>query len=170
MQQGELRESGPPDCCATLYMSREPAFSPFPPLCSRFSPLIALQSTLGALQLAAFGAVTMAFNVLLSSLVLKEKFTRVDAIAVLVIASGTVIALSASAAESKDFTLAQILALLDDTAVYVYSSVVGVVILLSALYIERTSKVPVEHWNGFQKWIMAVGSPMVGGLCMGFTG
>lgn len=112
----------------------------------------------------------MAFNVLLSSLILREKFARIDAVAVVVIASGTVIALSASAAESKDFTMAQILALLDDTAVYVYSSVAGSLVVASALYIERTSKVPADFWNGFQRWIMAVGSPMVGGLCMGFTG
>ena len=108
-------------------------------------------------KLAAFGAVTMAWNVLLSSVVLKEAFTKYDGAAVVVISYGTILALWASQAASKDFTFDEIVGLLDDGAVYIYSIVVGSAAILSAVYIERFSKVQPTQWSSTQQWAMAVG-------------
>lgn len=127
-------------------------------------------SLLDQSKLAAFGAVTMAWNVVLSALVLKERFTRADALAVTIIGAGTVLALSASAPTSKNFTLEEILALLQDDAVYAYSAIMGGIILVGTVLVERQTRLPRERWGGGGNWLLAVGAPILGGCCMGFTG
>ena len=101
---------------------------------------------------------------------LKEKFTRIDFASVVAISGGTILALSAGEATSKDFLFDEILGLLNDNLVIAYSSIVGVLVFVTALYIERVAKIPVSSWTPFQSWIISVCSPAVGGACMGFTG
>lgn len=110
------------------------------------------------------------WNILLSTLILKEKFTRIDAASVAIICVGTVLALSASEATSKDFTLDEIVGLLDDDMVYAYCSIVGAVIVATTLAIERITRRDPSGWTRAEAFSVAVVSPAVGGLCMGFTG
>lgn len=112
----------------------------------------------------------MMWNIVLSTLILKEKFTRIDAASVAIISAGTVLALSASEPTSKDFTLDEIVALLQDSMVYAYSTIAGVTIIVTTLTIERLTRRAPETWTRWQAFLVAVVSPAVGGLCMGFTG
>jgi hypothetical protein len=127
-------------------------------------------SLLDQTKQAAFGAVTLAWNTVLASVFLKESFTILDLFSVGIIMCGTVVGLSGAAAESTDFTFAEILELLHDDLVYAYSSIMSVFILVVAFFVERTSRRPRSQWSAKESRTFALLSPILGGLFMGFTG
>ena len=126
-------------------------------------------SLLDQTKLAAFGAVTLAWNCIIAALVLKEHFSRIDAIAVAVIAAGTVLSLL-SAGESSEFTMPEILDRLHDSYVYAYVPVSLVFILGAGIFIELTTRANPESWSVATSRALTVLAPLTGGLCMSYTG
>lgn len=127
-------------------------------------------SLLDQTKQAAFGAVTLAWNTMLASIILHESFTVLDCISVIVIMAGTIIGLSNASPESSDFTFREIVGLLHDELVYIYTSVVLVGILFIVVFVERTSQKKRSVWTKLETKLLAFLSPWVGGMFMGFTG
>jgi hypothetical protein len=119
---------------------------------------------------AAMGAVTLAWNTILAACFLRESFTVLDFISVIIIMSGTITGLSNASAESADFTFREIVGLLDDTFVYVYSSIVALFLICTAYFVETTSRTPRSSWTHSRSRALALLSPFLGGMFMGFTG
>jgi len=120
------------------------------------------QSTLGA-----FGAATLAWNVVLARLILREESTWQIYTAVALIAGGTVVAVSSSS--SAEFTLAQIIELAKLPRVIAWCALNFVGIAGSAYFLERAAATPVEARGKMHDLLFSVVSPVTGGMCMGFT-
>lgn len=123
------------------------------------------QSTLGA-----FGAATLAWNIVLARLVLGEALTRATAVAAGLIALGTVLAVSSSSAGATDFTLPIILQLASQPRVYAWCAVNAVGIAAAARALERAAALPEQRRSAHHDVLFSVLSPVTGGMCMGCVG
>jgi hypothetical protein len=121
--------------------------------------------------LGAFGAVTLAWNIVLARVLLHEAITRVMLGAVLLISMGTILAVSA-AGESKSFTFAEIVALSDRAAVYAWLCLNLCAIAAAGLAVERAARAAAAAAGGepVEPRLFSVLSPVTGGMCMGLTG
>lgn len=119
---------------------------------------------------APLGAVTLVFNSILASVLLSEPFTVLDLISTIMIFAGTITAVANSEAESATWTFDEILGLLDDNLVKIYSAIMIPGLIAAILFVEKTSKTAPVSWTRFQRSAMAFLAPMAGGCCMGFTG
>jgi hypothetical protein len=126
-------------------------------------------SLLDQTKLAAFGAVTLAWNIVVAGAYLKESFTRIDAIAVSIIATGTILMLL-SAGTSVVFTMPDILAHLHDAAVYAYVPISLLFILFSGIFVELTTRVSPDELSVPRARALMVLAPVTGGMCMSYTG
>ena len=124
-------------------------------------------SLLDQSKLGAFGAVTLAWNVVLSYYLLKEELTRLTLSSVFLIAVGTVMAVSSSG-NSTEFKLDQIVRLSHTPQVVVWCVLNGIGLTAGIYYIERAVAAPIRP-NNFNA-LLSILSPVTGGLCMGFTG
>ena len=135
------------------------------------------QSTLGA-----FGAATLAWNVILAYFILKEELTRLTLVSVVLISIGTVVAVSSSST-SQDFTLPAIVALSEQPRVFVWCILNAAGIAFAAYTLERASATPAaargSHYAGRLATfsfsvpydvLFSVVSPITGGMCMGCVG
>jgi hypothetical protein len=130
--------------------------------------VVAASPFLNQSQSAPLGAATLVFNILLASLILRERFTVLAALATLVILAGTVVAVS-SAEASTAFTFVQVLGLLRDPLVAGYSVAIGFGMGGAAWWVERVSKRPDKTWSGAESAIFGVLAPALGGWANGFT-
>jgi hypothetical protein len=120
--------------------------------------------------LGAFGAVTLAWNIVLARVLLHEAITRVMLVAVLLISLGTVLAVSA-AGESKSFTLPEILTLAKRPAVSVWLVINICGIGAAAWVVERAARAALASaGEPAEPRVFSVLSPVLGGMCMGLTG
>lgn len=119
---------------------------------------------------APMGAVTLMWNTVLASLILKEMFTVLDLICTCFIVVGTILSVSNSEPNSKEFTFPEILDYLKDDVVYAYSAIVIPGILIAIYFIERITVAPFAKWTRFQRRFVAIVAPGLGGMCMGYTG
>ena len=130
-------------------------------------------SLLNQSVLGAFGAVTLAWNIVLARVLLHEALTRLMLGAVLLISLGTILAVSASG-ESQAFTLAEILVLADRPGVYGYLIANIALIGAGAWTVERAAAAQARGGGGGEGppslRVFSVLSPMLGGMCMGLTG
>jgi len=124
-------------------------------------------SLLDQSKLGAFGAVTLAWNVVLSYYLLKEELTRLTLSSVFLIAVGTVMAVSSSGS-SEEFKLDQIIKLSQAAQVAIWCTFNGIGLAVAMYTIEKAVRAPVRPAN-FDA-ILSVLSPVAGGMCMGFTG
>ena len=120
------------------------------------------QSTLGA-----FGAATLAWNIVLARLVLGEALTRTTMVAAALIAVGTVLAVSSSGSAATDFTLPLILELAEQPRVYAWVVVNALGIAAAARVLEQAAALPEGARSPHHDVLFAVLSPVTGGMCMG---
>ena len=120
------------------------------------------QSTLGA-----FGAATLAWNVVLAHLVLKEEITRLMLAAVALISAGTVLAVSSSTSSASSFTLAIIVELARLPRVYAWCAVNFLGIAGTAYTLERAAALPPAARSRHHDVLFSILSPITGGMCMG---
>ena len=122
-------------------------------------------------QLGPIGATTLVWVALLSWRVLKERFTRLDALSTGLMLTGTVVALVASkGVPDEKFNLDIILAKLQRPVVGVYLGLAGAVGGLGAFAIARWSRLPPHALPPREMAADAVARPFVAGLLAGSTG
>lgn len=119
---------------------------------------------------APLGAATLVFNMLLATILLKERFTVLAGVSTIVIVVGTVVAVSSSETTSKDLNFEEILALLGgDALVAIYSAGMAVLMPGAALWIERLTRSNEKVWSTRQRTMLGVLAPALGGWCNGYT-
>lgn len=125
----------------------------------------------GQSELAPMGAVTMIFNTILAWRFLGEPFTRIDFIATSLMGIGTTVAIAFGESSDRDYTLDDLIDLLDRQVVW-YTFGIMMFLISSCLTIihvvvgqRRTVDLP--------KWLQSLDNfarPFVGGSLAGFTG
>ena len=125
-------------------------------------------SLLDQSKLACFGAVTLAWTVVLAWRILKEHFGRVDLAAVIFISAGTALALSAGA-PSTDFTFLLIIQRVSEPAAIVYAVFAALGVAGGGLWVERTDRAALASGTPLPRHFAPL-SALTGGYCMGFTG
>jgi uncharacterized membrane protein YgcG len=113
---------------------------------------------------ATLGAATIVFNGVLAWLILGDELLVLDAIAILVIVLGTVVAM-AGAEPSASYTFEQTLALLEDPLVYAFVGITWPLAALGVYAVEKTAAQPRESWVPAQATFMSIVPPVLGGFC-----
>jgi uncharacterized membrane protein len=126
----------------------------------------------GQAELAPMSSVTLVFSELFAWKVLKEKFTKIDAVSVLLMSVGTTVALVFSKRSSTtiSYDLQSILALLDRPVVWVFVSISAVIIAACIIISARLGKKKPSELSKFHQSVDAFCRAFVGGLLGGFTG
>lgn len=131
---------------------------------------VAVFGLAGQAELAPMGAVTLIFNELLAWRVLRESFTRVDALSVALMGMGTTIALAGAVKANAAYSIDAILALLTRPAGVAYTTLALCLIAGLILFIARMTKRPVETLTRGEAAADAFSRAFVGGMLGGFTG
>lgn len=118
---------------------------------------------------APLGAATLVFNMVLATLLLKERFTVVAAVSTAVIVGGVVIAVSSSEAASTNFTFGDILRLARDPLVAVYACAAAAGMGGAAWWLVRLDARPERVWSAREKAAFVLAAPLLGGWCNGFV-
>jgi len=119
---------------------------------------------------APMGALTLVFNSVLASVMLREPFTVLDLMSTVLISTGTITAVANSEPQSSDFSFPDIIALLNDQVVFVYSGVVLPLIISSVIFVEVATCSKPETWSAAKRGAIALLAPICGGMFMGYTG
>ena len=125
---------------------------------------VASAPLLNASVQATLGAATIVFNGVLAWLILGDQLLVLDALAILTIVVGTVVAM-AGAEPSARYTYAQTLNLLEDPLVYGWVGVTFPLAALAIYAVEKTAAQPRESWLPAQAAFMAVVPALLGGWC-----
>ena len=113
---------------------------------------------------ATLGAATIVFNGVLAWLILGDQLLVLDAIAILIIVMGTVVAM-AGAEPSATYTFEQTLNLLEDPLVYAFVGITWPLAALGIYAVEKTAAQPRESWVPAQATFMSIVPPLLGGFC-----
>lgn len=125
----------------------------------------------GQAELAPMSAVTLVWNELLAWRVLRERFTRIDAISVALMAGGTTLALIFAVSTGTDYdTVDAVMALLDRPAVYAFCVIAAASMTAAAYLVSRWGRVKPAELPPLKAAGDAAGRAFVGGMLGGFTG
>ena len=124
----------------------------------------------GQSELAPMGAVTMIFNTILAWRFLGEPFTRIDFIATFLMGSGTIIAVAFGESSDEEYTLDELIDLLDRPVVWWVFGGEMVAIISLLVFVHTIGSQPVRMLKPWQRRLDAFGRPFIGGALSGFTG
>ena len=124
----------------------------------------------GQAELAPMGAVTLIWTEVLAALVLREAFTRVDALAVALMSCGTILALVFADKSNLSYSLDGILALLNRPVVYAYTTVVAAGVAAAAVAVAQWGRYPPAALSRAAFSADAFCRAFIGGVFGGWTG
>lgn len=125
----------------------------------------------GQAQLAPMGAVTMCANSILAWRVLREPFTRIDAVSIILMGTGTTIALVfGQRAVPQTWTINSLDATLNRPIVYIAAPIWIATIIALTVVVRRLGRHAPRDLTRPQAAIDAFGRALVGGMLGGLTG
>jgi hypothetical protein len=124
----------------------------------------------GQAELAPMGAATMIFNELLAWRVLREPFTRVDAVATLLMGLGTTISIVFGQHVDRTYTLDIIISLVNRPAAWTGTAITLTLMAATAAYVNVAGKTPAKQLPRLRASLDCAGRAFVGGMLGGYTG